>query len=226
MSTQKNYSDEELRIAKLQLKELRHRTSNFMNMLRSMIHIKQEKLQTEEAQFICSEMLCIVDAYTQVFHLIGGNNTGGAGGDNNSNGYFKAEHLFQPLIANLRNFPKVRQQQISLESEIGELQLKNQHAIPLALITVESFTNTLKYAFPPEYTGPRRFLVHLEKKSNSEVSADLHRLVLTDTGVGSSLGKSEDAGGSGIAIMKSLAQQIEGRLELDFSTGAVLQLHF
>src|SRR6056297_1531934 len=226
MSTQKNYSDEELRIAKLQLKELRHRTSNFMNMLRSMIHIKQEKLQTEEAQLACSEMLCIVDVYTQVFHLIGGNNTGGAGGDNNSNGYFKAEHLFQPLIANLRNFPKVRQQQISLESNIGELQLKDQHAIPLALITVERFTNTLKYAFPAEYTGPRRFFVHLEKKDSTEVSANLHRLVLTDTGVGSSLGMSEGNSGSGITIMKSLAQQIDGQLEVDFSTGAVLQLYF
>jgi len=221
-----NSTDEELRLKELQLKELRHRTTNFMNMLSSMIHIKHEKLETEEAQLACSELLCMVEAYTQVFHLISGNKPGGAGGDSNSDGYFKAEHLFQPLIANLRNFPKVRQQQIRIESDIAAVQLEDQHAIPLALITVESFTNTLKYAFPAEHTGPRRFFLHLDRKSNSMVTAEPHRLILTDTGVGSRLDKSEDNSGSGIAIMKSLAQQIEGRLEVDFSTGAVIQLDF
>lgn len=225
MSIRDNSMDEELR-----LKELRHRTINFMNMLNSTIRLKQEKLETEEAQIACSEMLCIVEAYTQVFHLISGKDklpgNDGGGDDGDGDEHFRADYLFHPLITNLRNFPKVREQQISLESDIGALQLKEQHAIPLVLITLESFTNTLKYAFPAGHTGRRRFFIHLDGKSSTGGTAYSHRLCLTDTGVGCGPGKGDGNSGSGIAIMKSLARQIDGRLELDFSTGAVLQLDF
>lgn len=246
MSIQDNSMRDNSMNEELRLKELRHRTTNFLNLLNSTIRLKQEKLKTEEAQIACSELLCVVDAYTQVFHFISGkeklpcsgstngNDSGDGVGDSDSDGagsgdeFFKAEYLFHPLIANLKNFPNVQEQQISLEADIGSHQLRVQHAIPLALIIIESFTNTLKYAFPVEHTGPRRFFVHLDGKSSSDVSPYSHRLILTDTGVGCAHGTGEvnSGSGSGIAIMKSLAQQIDGQLEVDYSTGAVLQLDF
>jgi len=214
--------------AEIRLKEHRHRTTNFLNMLSSMMRIKMDKLKTEEARYICNEMLSIIEAYNQIFYLLNKNSYG------NGHTTISSQYLFSKLVGILKTFPPVQEQNVHIEPKIEPVELHNSDAIPLALITIESFTNTLKYAFPPEYSGSRMFTIQFEELSPTK------RLTLSDTGVGAAAvkGPSENTStsggaddshpetGSGIGIMKSLAQQIDGNLDVDFSQGTVVQLHY
>ena len=237
MSDRKSDSHEKIKgpaintAAEIRLKEQRHRTTNFLNMLSGMMRLKMDKLKTEEAHYICTEMLSIIEAYNQIFYLL--NEKSGTDGHTT----ISSQYLFSKIVAILESFPPVQEQKVYIEPEIEAVELHNRNAIPLALITIESFTNTLKYAFPPEFSGKRIFTLQFKELSPTK------KLTLRDNGVGAAAVKGpsppstkpEEGGGaddsppeagSGIGIMKSLAQQIDGELDVDFSQGTVVQLHY
>lgn len=81
-------------------------------------------------------------------------------------------------------------------------------AIPLGLILNELITNAQKYAFPAGSTG--RIEVTLEK------SAEALRLTVTDDGVG--LQDKGPGSGLGHRLVRALAQQLAGTVELRSST--------
>jgi two-component system, sensor histidine kinase PdtaS len=201
----------------IRLKELRHRTTNFLHMLNSMIRIKMDRFESDEAHYACSQILSVVEAYNQIFQLLSANDT-------SDHRTIDSQQLFQKLTHILQAFPISQERQISIESNIENVPLESQYAVPLALIAIESFTNTMKYAFPPEHTGQCVFSIHFGSHE------DRPALTLRDNGVGSSHVQTHShrkfnpetetqPSGSGISIMKSLALQIDGHLETDFSNG-------
>jgi len=99
---------------------------------------------------------------------------------------------------------------VALETDLDAIQADPGAALPLGLIANELIVNALKYAFPAGGGGT--------------VSVRLRRvgafgeLSVSDTGVGMAPG-AESSGGFGIELVESLAEQADGRAELEPGPG-------
>ncbi len=108
---------------------------------------------------------------------------------------------------------------IRLDYDLGHFILKMETAIPLALITNELITNSLKHAFPNEMTG--------------EISIKLYQtpdnivLIVKDNGVG--LPEDIDyknADTMGFLVLNSLVAQLGGTIELEQESGTNFKITF
>lgn len=102
-------------------------------------------------------------------------------------------------------------QGVSLELTSDALSLPVEDAIAIALLANETVTNAYKYAFAGQSAGT--ITVRLNRTPE-------HALVLriADSGVGADLARS--AGGMGLKLMRTLAAQLHGTLEIEGQAGA------
>jgi PAS domain S-box-containing protein len=111
------------------------------------------------------------------------------------------------------------EQEILVEFELEELAVDFELAMPLALIVNEAVTNALKHAFPEEEGGRIRVELY---------SLDHRRTVLRilDNGRGLPPGAEQARHSLGLHLMYSLAQQVDGSLELRDDVGTKVELYF
>lgn len=109
---------------------------------------------------------------------------------------------------------------IYLNSDIAEVELTINTAIPCGLIINELITNALKHAFPDHRSGEIRInFISNEKGQNV--------LIIQDNGIGipEELDISK-SGFLGMRLVKALTGQLKGSLELDRSYGSTFKLTF
>ncbi len=96
---------------------------------------------------------------------------------------------------------------IALELDLISLSMPMDKAVPLALITNELLTNTLKHGFPGERTGTIR--ISLARK------AGMIELAIADDGAGLETGGEppEKAKSLGMRLIRGLATQLKGSVE-------------
>jgi two-component sensor histidine kinase len=99
---------------------------------------------------------------------------------------------------------------VSLEFTSDPISLPVGAAIAVALFANETVTNAYKHAFPGESSG--KITVRLQR--TPERALILH---IADSGVGTDLAPAE--GGMGLKLMRSLAAQLHGTLELEVPAG-------
>jgi two-component sensor histidine kinase len=127
-----------------------------------------------------------------------------------------ARRLVESLLAsNLRGA-----QPIGMKAELEEVYLDIQTAIPCGLIVNELVMNALKHAFPGGRGGTIKLGLRMDADGRVE-------LTVGDDGVGLPPGLNVLAGDSmGMQIVTMLTQQLDGRLEIDRSPGALFRLTF
>jgi len=109
---------------------------------------------------------------------------------------------------------------IALRLEIEDVMLGIDAAIPCGLIINELVSNSLKYAFPDGKRGEVRIDFH--RTAGREV-----QLSVSDNGVGIPEGLDPSSTESmGLKLIRILAEQIGGRLELDRAGGTSFRLTF
>jgi PAS domain S-box-containing protein len=109
---------------------------------------------------------------------------------------------------------------IALEMEIDDVSLSVERAIPCGLILNELLTNALKHAFPDGRRGVVR--VELRRRRPERLL-----LVVADDGVG--LPRSIDArdnGSLGLELVRTLAEQLDGDLQIEERSGTAFRLEF
>jgi PAS domain S-box-containing protein len=109
---------------------------------------------------------------------------------------------------------------IQFVSDIGDIRLDINSAIPCALIINELLTNSLKYAFPGGMEGT----ITLDFKKNSGGSSTL---IVGDNGVG--LPEGIDAGDSktlGLQLVNELVKQLRGELSVEGGKGTRFTITF
>jgi len=192
--------------------EERHRTLNFLNLLSSVIKLKAGSYESEEIRNFRDEIISLIESTSGVYTLIttAGTET------------LSTDTFFLNITNSLNHFPHVREKKVKIKQVIQTLRLPGEYLLPLSLITIESFTNSLKYAFPPDREGPHCF--HIEFSHNNESAC----LALRDNGIGPGTGgiRSEEHPGSGITIMESLAGQLKGEIDLREEEGTLVELNF
>ena len=97
----------------------------------------------------------------------------------------------------------------------GDVSLCPERAMAIGLYLNEVVTNSLKHAFP---AGIGRIDVDLDA-SGPEVE-----LRISDDGVG--LGADAESGGLGMTIIRSMANQVKGRLVIEHDGGTMFLLSF
>ena len=107
---------------------------------------------------------------------------------------------------------------IKLITDIMDITLNMETAIPLGLIISEMVTNSLKHAFP---------------NSKGKISISLHtkdeetELIVNDNGIGVPRGFDiQKPKNLGLQLLKTLVEQLEGTIKLDLSNGTEFKIKF
>ena len=124
------------------------------------------------------------------------------------------------LAAHLFHSYGVAPDRIHLRTDLHTLSLHLDAAVPCGLIINELVSNSLKYAFPDGREGE----IRIELYEHSDGTA---RLMVADNGVG--LKADVDwinARSLGLRLVRTLAEQLGAKIEVDSSTGMQVQLAF
>lgn len=104
---------------------------------------------------------------------------------------------------------------ITVEADLEAHTLEHERAVAVGLIINEAVTNALKYAFPNDAHGTVRVSFH--RHSGEFI------LQVTDDGAGYAPGREPQSGGTGgmgSKLIRSMAQQLNGRLVIQPDHGA------
>jgi PAS domain S-box-containing protein len=124
------------------------------------------------------------------------------------------------LAAYLFHSYGVRGEHVRLRTELEDLSLSMDAAMPCGLIINELLSNALKYAFPEGRAGEVRIALHGQGRGRA-------RLVVADNGVG--MRKDVDwttARTLGLRLVRTLAEQLDGELEIESRKGTEVRLTF
>jgi two-component sensor histidine kinase len=111
-------------------------------------------------------------------------------------------------------------EQVRFDLKITPIELDVSLAVPLGLIINEAITNCLKYAFPKGRTGI--VSIHL-----FQVDGGKYKLTIADNGIGISQGVDNVGKHSlGMSLMKGLAKQLGGELQIENESGLSVNVTF
>ena len=109
------------------------------------------------------------------------------------------------------------QDKVRFKSEMDELEMDIDHAIPIGLIVNELITNSLKYAFANSKSPEIR--IHLEQASSKE-----YRLIVSDNGIGKQI--DTEPHGFGTQLVELLTQQLGGTIHEKDVNGTYFEITF
>lgn len=192
------------------LREIHHRVKNNLQVISSLISLQSDFIKDTEAKQVLKDTHSRIGSMALIHQKL-------YQSDNFSKINF-SEYLIG-LTSNLMRTHVKNSDLIRLDYDLGHFILKMETAIPLALITNELITNSLKHAFPNEMTG--------------EISIKLYQtpdnivLIVKDNGVG--LPEDIDyknADTMGFLVLNSLVAQLGGTIELEQESGTNFKITF
>lgn len=189
-------------------KEIHHRVKNNLQVISSMLDLQSQTLNDDKATAIIKEGIQRVQSMAFIHqNLYQGIAVNGV----NMNEYIKilSTHLFQTY--------NIRTDKIQLHTQIEDLNLHTDTAIPLGMILNELISNSLKYAFKGKEKGD--IWVTMKKNANELL------LQVKDNGVGLPAGFNPDNTSSfGFEIIKAFSQKMKARMNIENSNGADIQI--
>lgn len=195
-------------------KEIHHRVKNNLQVISSMLDLQSQSLNDEKATAIIKEGIQRVQSMAFIHQNL---YQGDAVNSVNMNEYIKtlSNHLFQTY--------NIQSSKIKLHTQIENLNLHTDTAIPLGMILNELISNSLKYAFPQDavHKGNETGDIWVAmKKNNNELL-----LQVKDNGVGLPTGFNPDNISSfGYEIIKAFSQKMKARMNIDGSNGTDVQI--
>ena len=189
-------------------KEIHHRVKNNLQVISSMLDLQSQTLKDVNAKSIIKEGIQRVQSMAFIHQNL---YQGNAINSVNINEYIKmlSVHLFQTY--------NIQPDKIQLHTQIENLNLHTDTAIPLGMILNELISNALKYAFKNAETGA--IWVTMKKNGNELL------LQVKDNGAG--LPKGFDPNKTttfGYEIIKAFLQKMKARMSIDGSNGTNVEL--
>jgi two-component system, sensor histidine kinase PdtaS len=189
-------------------KEIHHRVKNNLQVISSMLDLQSQSLNDPQATGIIKEGIQRVQSMAFIHQNL---YQGNAVNSVNMTEYIKmlSNHLFQSY--------NIRPEKIQLHTNIQDLNLHTDTAIPLGMILNELISNSLKYAFKEKEEGDIWVTM---KRNNGELL-----LQVKDNGVGLKNGfNPENTSTFGYEIINAFAQKLKARINIDGSNGTDVQL--
>ena len=149
------------------LREIHHRVKNNLQLISSLLGLQTEHVQDDKALGALQEGQDRVQSMALIHQNLYQ--------EDNLTGVDMKDYFVQ-LISSLFDSYNIRDEQVALKLNIGDLNLDVDTVIPIGLIVNELISNSLKYAFPDQRKG--EISVYLNKEK------ELLNLTVEDNGVG------------------------------------------
>lgn len=194
----------------LLMRELQHRTKNSLALVSSLLGLEKENLSDARAREVFAKTRSRIGSLAAVYERL-----------SDSANYDRVQlHVYLQEISEavFRSFaPETGI--VRLKTKLEEMALDPKRAVSVGLIVNELVMNSLKHGFPGKALGEIRLEL---KKENGRVVLDV-----ADNGVGFSKDFDfKNSTGTGLTIVRMLAEQIEGRVAFEAGSGAHIQLTF
>ncbi len=198
MKIAENEIKESLEDKKILLREIHHRVKNNLQIISSLLNLQSDYLENEKDKNIFRDSQSRVKSMAIIHEKLYQSSNFS---EIDFKGYIDSltSYLFQ-------SYP-INPSKIKFESDIDDITLSMDTAIPCGLIINELVSNSLKYAFPEDRDGK----IKIKLKS----SGDHFVLEIEDNGIGFPENFNIDDNESlGLKLVSSLTRQIDGQLEL------------
>jgi len=213
--TERKRAEEQIRTSlrekEVLLKEIHHRVKNNLQVISSLLRLQSQYVQDKRDAEIFKESRNRIKSMALVHEKLYQSK------DLASINF----HEYVGLLLNglFRSYG-VNTDKIALKTNIEDIMLGVDVAIPCGLIINELVSNSLKYAFPEDKAGE----IEITLRTSDEGAMDL---TVADNGVG--LPGDWDltnSGSLGLKLVKILTDQIDGKIELDRSEGTKFRIDF
>ena len=132
----------------------------------------------------------------------------------------KACEYIKNLVEYLEGTYQSPSRDIEITTEIADLYLNLDVAIPCGLIINELVSNSMKYAFPQNHDGKIKVSLQTDNK-------EYIVLTITDNGIGIPLNfKTVNPQSLGLELVKLMAKQLNGKMAIDGTSGTVISIVF
>ncbi len=194
------------------LAELHHRVKNNLAIISGLLNLQEDAVNNVEAKQIISETKDRIMSMALVHKMLF------------KNPEFKtidfgkySSELITELFYSYNLLEEVQ-----LIEEYETINLPINTCIPLGLILNEIVTNSIKYGLNNDQSADKQFSVSIKNVNNS-VS-----LIVKDSGAGFSKDFNSDLETSslGIVLIRSLTEQIDGKVHFSNSNGAKIEINF
>lgn len=194
------------------LAELHHRVKNNLAIVSGLLNLQEDAINNAEAKQILSETKNRIMSMALVHKML-----------------FRSPEFktidfgkySSELVSELFNSYNLLDE-VYIDEEYEAIDLSINTSIPLGLILNEIVTNSIKYGFMDDAIKPKRFFVSI-KKVGGHIS-----LIVKDSGNGFEKDYNSDLETSslGIVLIKSLTEQIDGKVLFSNSNGAKIEINF
>ncbi|MCP4040817.1 MAG: hypothetical protein GY731_02520, partial [Gammaproteobacteria bacterium] len=193
------------------LREVHHRVKNNMEVITSLLNLQAHRTLNKEAVAVLQEsqqrVKTMAMAHERLYR-------------SQDLAHLKLSEYVSSLVGTAQQMFATIANRVTVQIQVADFQVNMDQAIPLGLIINELVTNTLKHAFPEGRPGT--VTVSMEPKGEDEAV-----LMVADDGVGIPEELDwQNTDSLGLLIVVSLAQQLDGSIELDRSHGTCWAITF
>lgn len=194
------------------LAELHHRVKNNLAIISGLLNLQEDATENEDAKKIISDSKTRIMSMALVHKMLY---------ENRELKSINVGRYASELINELFNSYNLSKSVI-VNEEYDQIDLPVNKSIPLGLILNEVVTNSIKYTFKNNQKHKGLFEVRI-KLSNNNV-----QLTLKDNGNGfpEDFNSESDTRSLGIYLIKTLAEQIDGKVWFSNDNGAKIELNF
>lgn len=213
--TEQKIAEEKIRSSlkekEMLLQEIHHRVKNNLQVISSLLRLQSRFIKDQNAIDIFKETQNRVRTIAILHEKLY---------QSEDLAKIKLDDYVNILAKDLLYFYELDESNIDMVIDIDDISLNIETAIPCGLIIDEIVANSLKYAFPNDRDG--RIKIELHSLDENKL-----KLVVSDDGVGIPDNVNPDNTDTfGMQLIKYLAKQLKGTVELDKSNGTKYELLF
>ena len=201
--TEKKIINDELRVSlnekEVLLKEVHHRVKNNLQVISSILNLQSSYVDDKKTLDILKESQNRVKSMSFIHENL-----------YRTKDFNKIDfsEYIENLTKSMIHSYQYSENNISLVLDLDDVLLSIDISIPCGLIINELLSNALKYAFPTNKAGS--IFISVKKQSNKAI-----QIIVEDNGVGYTKGlDSENEGSLGMLLVRTLIEQIDGKIEL------------
>ena len=211
IKTAEERSKKALEENELLMKEIHHRVKNNLTVISSLLSMQSRYVKDKDDLEMFIESQNRAKSMAMIHEML-----------YNSMGEFKRINFglyIEKLSRIIFNAYTMDPSRIKLETDLENIQLDVDTAVPLGLILNELISNALKYAFPEGRKGTLRVTFKKEEDTNLLLRVE-------DDGVGVPEKNGVNGNSLGLILIKSLVEQINGNITVDNKNGLKINIRF
>lgn len=197
----------------LLLKEVYHRVKNHFQVMNSLLGLQANRIADPSARAALVESKTRIQSMALIHERL-----------YQSAGLEKIDfsEYIESLVADLFRTYRIDPSKIRFRTDIDNIAIDFKQAIPCGLIVNELLSNSFKYAFPSGTNGKSEITIALKKRD-----AENLELRIDDNGIGLPEGFDVETSDTlGLRLVMTLAEQLDGVVQLEGSTGTHFKITF